>query len=358
MAGDLDQDGEPELVVGARRPTAELYWLDRSSDGTWRRHDLDQGFDTIEAGGVLLDLDGDGDLDLVGGQDSRGDRLFWWECPDDPTQRWTRREICRMAGKKSHDQLAADLDGDGRTELYFWNQGAGLLCAVAIPDDPRASPWPGVRTIATDVREEGLAVADVDGDGRPELLAGFSWYRPPRAPGGAWERHRFADPALGLVTPRVVAADFDGDGRVAIAIAEGDASLSKRARGELYGQLVLFRRRGDPEAFWEPEVLHERLLDPHTLVVADFDSDGRPDLLCGEMGLPRGDHPHPPALRLYLSRGGRLEEHVLDRGIGVHDARVIELDGRRCIVSKSFRVLASLGPREPEADAIHLWVPD
>ena len=44
----------------------------------------------------------------------------------------------------------------------------------------------------------------------------------------------------------------------------------------------------------EAEVLHDRLLDTHTLQVADFDGDGRPDLYVGEMGRADWTVPHPP----------------------------------------------------------------
>jgi hypothetical protein len=350
VAGDVDGDGVPELVVGTRKPTGALFLLRRGAGGEWRSHPIDDGFNTVEAGGVLLDLDGDGDLDLIAGQDVRGQSLFWWECPPDPTQRWTRREIWRMPASQSHDQLVADLDGDGRPELYFWNQRAEAIFWVPVPDEPRVTPWPQVRALATGVREEGFAVADVDGDGRDELIAGGSWYRPPATPGGSWQRHVFAE---GYVAPRVVAADFDGDGRVEIALSEGDASFS---RG--FGRLVLFHQGAGPDGPWEQEVLHQRLLDPHSLAVADFDGDGRPDLFVGEMGWPRGNHPHPPALRIYQNRGRHLEEHVIDRGVGVHDARLVALDGRLCIVSKWYQSVPGEVPRPPEADGIHCWIPE
>jgi len=350
VTGDVDRDGQPEIIIGTRAPRAELFLLKRSAGGGWQRYLIDDTLLTVEAGGALADIDGDGDLDLVAGHDAKGDRLLWWECPDDPTDPWTRREIFHMPGCKSHDQMIADLDGDGRLEVYFWNQGARKLFCVPVPDNPYVSPWPGVCEIADDVLEEGLAAADVDGDGRLELIAGLSWYRPPQTPGGSWERHIFAE---GYVSPKAVAADFDCDGRPEIVISEGDASLN----GREYGRLVRFTSSDNPEALWQAEVLHDRLLDPHSLQVADFDGDGRPDLFVGEMGLPDGSDPHPPAHRIYLSRDGGLEEHIIDTGVGTHESKVIELDGRVGIVCKPFRVLDSSRERGPEIDSIHLLLP-
>ncbi|MGI6610065.1 MAG: hypothetical protein ACOX4G_06090 [Limnochordia bacterium] len=205
VVGDLDGDRIPEIVIGARHPRAELFWLGRTADGTWQRYDMDTSFGTLEAGGVLYDVDGNGDLDFIAGQDGWGDLLFWWECPEDPTPPWIRRVICQMPDRKCHDQLVADLGGDGRPELYFWNQGSKTLFTVPIPEDPRVCPWPGIRPVVEGVLEEGLAVADVDGDGRLELTAGQSWYKPPRDRRGIWERHVFA---TGFVSTRVAAADL------------------------------------------------------------------------------------------------------------------------------------------------------
>ena len=351
VVGDLDGNGVPEIVIGSRKPNPELYWLGRTPAGTWEKHIIDDTFATLEAGGVLFDIDGDGDLDFIAGQDARGDRLYWWECPDDPTRRWQRHEICQMPGNKSHDQIVADLDGDGRPELIFWNQGAARLFWVPIPDDPKVSPWPGIRLIAQDVKEEGLAVADVDGDGRAELIAGQSWYRPVDPQKGLWERHRYAE---GYVAPRVAAADFDGDGRVEIIVSEGDASLN----GRQYGRLVRFKCGHNPEAAWEPELLHDGLLDPHSLVVEDFDGDGQPDLFVGELGMPRGDDSHPPAQRIYWNRNGAFIEEIIEEGLGTHESKAIRLDGALGIVGKPYRSLNGKVPRTPEVDGVHLWLPE
>jgi hypothetical protein len=347
VVGDVDRDGNEEIVVAGRLPEWGVHLIRRASDGSWRRHLIDDTYTRLEAGGVLVDIDGDGRLDFLAGGDWKGDQLFWWhQHPTDPTARWICREVIRMPGMQSHDQLAADLDGDGRPEIYFWNQGSKTLFTVPIPDDPFQTPWPNLSAVATDVQEEGLAVADIDGDGSLELLAGQSWYRRKRS--GGWDRHPFAE---GFVSPRLAVADFDGDGKPEIILAEGDASWN----GRQYGRLARFFAPDDPTKPWPFEILHEKLLDPHSLCIADFDGDGRPDLFVGELGDPRGQHSHPPSPRVYFNRGGRLVETVIDSNVGSHEAKVLTFDGHPAIVSKPFRCIPAPVDREPEVDALYLW---
>lgn len=349
VVGDFNGDGVDEIIIAARAPITEAYWLGRGPDGNWQRHLIDDTFARAEAGGCLWPIAGSGRLDLVLAGDYKGNEVHWWECPPDPTQPWQRRTICRMLVNQSHDQMIADIDGDGRAELYFWNQPLSALFCVPVPDDPRVEPWPGLHVVAGGMREEGLSVADVDGDGKLELIAGLSWYRP--LGGRQWERHEFA---RGYVSPRSAVADFDGDGRPEIAISEGDASLNKRQ----YGRVAVFKAGRDPADLWEEHRLHDRLLDPHSLIAADFDGDGRPDLFVGELGDPLGHDSHPPAMRIYQNLGGgRFQEHIIDQGVGTHEAKLITLDGRPGIAGKPFRVLRNPN-RDLEVDCVHLWLPE
>jgi hypothetical protein len=349
VTGDIDGDGEDEIVVGGRIGPQGLYWYDRGADGKWREHRIDDAYGRLEAGGALCDLDGDGRLDFVGGGDYQGNQICWWQCPEDPTQPWTRRVLWEMPSPQSHDQLIADLDGDGRGEVYFWNQRGKALYVAYLPDDPTVSPWPDVRPILTGEVEEGFAVGDLDGDGRPELLAGLSWYRVPEK--GRYERHRFAE---GFVSPRLAVGDFSGTGRNEIVLAEGDASYHRESK---WGRFVHFRPPANVEDLWRAEVLHEELEDPHTVLAHDFDGDGRPEVFVGELGEPRGEHRHPPAHRIYDYRDGRLVEQIVDSGVGTHEAKLIRLGGKVGIAGKPYRGLRGERPRQSEEDAIHLWMP-
>ena len=350
VVGDLDNDGVPEIVIASRHwdTPDQLHWFGRTDSGEWEPHLIDDTFPSISVGSVLVDLTGNGRLDLIASSDGRSNHVYWWECPDGPTERWVRRDVARLPANRTHDLMLADIDGDGRPELYIWNQDAETVFWVPLPDDPYVTPWPGFRPVVTGVNEEAFAVADVDGDGRLELIAGCSWYR--LLPGGGWERHVYTEDFEG---PRVVAADFDGDGRVEIALCEVGKDI-----GKPYGRLALFRPGADPEDLWVADVLHDRLVDAHSLQVADFDGDGRPDIYVGEMGGTDWIHPHPPEQLIYLNRGDRMEKHIIDTGVGTHEAQVIELDGRVGIVSKPYRALKESGPRPAGVDALYIYLPE
>jgi hypothetical protein len=221
-----------------------------------------------------------------------------------------------------------------------------------VPDDPTVSPWPNVREIVTGVRQEGFAVADIDGDGRDELIAGQSWFKPPSSPGGAWTRHIIADD---FVSPRVAAGDFRGNGKIEVILAEGDASyLTDR----YYGRVARCSFEDDPTQPWQVEILQDKLADPHSVVIADFTGNGLPDLFIGELGDPNAKDRHTPAQRVYFNEGGSLTEQIIDEGLGTHESKAIYIDGQVGVVCKSYRNVRGEIPRTPEVDSIHIWFPE
>ncbi len=331
LFADLSGDGRPDVIIGGKRGPPNLFWYenpasraDAASAGegsAWVRHDMADAPE-LEAGGALLDITGDGRLDVVAGQQISGNELYWFECPADPTAPWTKRVI-EDRFRKYHDQVVGDVDGDGEPEIVAVSQRGHVLFYYDIPPDPRVEPWPRdcFHLIADGTSEylEGLAIVDLDGDGRIELLAGPNVYRP-AGPGEPWRLvQQFAED---FVKTRVDVADLSGAGRLDVVLAEGESDP---------GRLAVC---SPPD--WAPRVLRDDLFHPHSLEIADFDGDGRPDIFTGEMGLGGKTDSR---LLVYLNRGGgEFEEVVISRGIPSHEAKVADLDGdgRPDIVGKPY----------------------
>jgi hypothetical protein len=296
LIADVNADGRNDVIIGGKQGEANVVWYEAPG---WGRHTI--GTARLEAGGVTMDLTGNGLPDLVAGNDAGGSELYWFENPGAAGGQWPRRVI-EDEFLKYHDQAVGDVDGDGRDELVVLSQQSKVVAYYGIPADPRVSPWPREcrHIVAGDLSVEGVAVADLDGDGRNEIIAG-PWIFRRRADG--WRREPIA-PDFRMTCLAV--GDLDGDGLPEVVLSEGESHPAR---------LAWFS--GGPQ--WRMHMLRDDLFHPHSLGVADFDGDGLLDIFVAEMGLGANENPR---MFVYLNRGeGRFEEHLVSEGHPTHCAR-------------------------------------
>jgi hypothetical protein len=323
---DIDKDGLNDIVIGSRSPDdresrsripeGRLVWYRRQARG-WSVYPIDAGLN-IEAGGASADVDGDGDQDLVFGEDFRGKKLYWWEnpCPRfDPQKPWVRREIKNSGGTMHHDQIFGDFDGDGRVELAFWVQRFDGLFLAPIPRDPTAvDPWRATSILPLPAAE-GLGAADIDGDGKVDLIGGGQWFKHTR----------------GLdFRPNVIDEDSRSSRVAAGQLVEGGAPEVVFVNGDGVGRLKWFEHHGGQ--WFGHDVLGEDVIHGHSLQLADINRDGRLDIFCAEMAKWKDsatvpDHPNARMWIFYGDGRGNLVKTLVAAGIDNHESRVADLDG-------------------------------
>src|SRR5690606_17327386 len=100
----------------------------------------------------------------------------------------------------------------------------------------------------------GLAIGDVDGDGKPDILLAdkkqFVWYR-----NGDWKRFVMVDNLTPSDNVCITARDINGDGKVEVAVG-AQWNPSEVSDPEKSGSVHYLIRPEDPTQKWTPVQLH------------------------------------------------------------------------------------------------------
>lgn len=326
VVADFDKNGVNDFVLSFRQKPPALVWYRRAGRG-WNMQVIEKDYLTIEAGGAVWDIDGDGDLDIVFGGDWQSNQVWWWENPYpkfDLGISW-KRHVIKAGGKNQHhDQVFGDFLGARRPQLAFWNQQAATLFLAEIPAEPRtAESWP-MTAILTGAKPagvpyiEGASAFDIDRDGKVDILACDSWFK--HTGDKSFKQVRFA------VGGGLIFAGYFKPGKYPqIVISPGDAG----------GRVRIYECVGNPEvaADWKPhDLLDREVIHGHSLQLADINGDGNLDIFVAEMAKwheqqPQPDNPDATAWILYGDGAGNFTQTVLAKGQGWHEARVADLDG-------------------------------
>ena len=282
---DIDRDGRADLVVANHLDSRLLVYRNVGTGNVISASTFAPAV-SFTTGSMphdmaVGDIDGDGRMDVVTGNLGNHTVSLFRNTSSAGTVQFADRIDIAAGGQLPHGVALGDLDGDGRQDLLvacfdsdsvslFRNMGSGVSAAT-FPEPAILRPGDGPHTIKA---------GDLTGDGRPEVVvANFEtpsveilWYVPsPTAEVAPFRTNNFTRI---MHLPRggnaLHLGDIDGDGQTDIAVGHWRTQTLAVFRHSDPGGAIL---RFDPPA--ELSVGH----NIHSVVVRDLDGDSRPELV-------------------------------------------------------------------------------
>ena len=233
---------------------------------------------------LIADVDGDGKPDLIVADGYSGQIAIFRNVGTNgflATNSFATPVVLKTGtgtfGANPYTVVAADLDGDGRLDIVALNADSNVVSVF-----PNTS-WPGNISFAPRIDLpagnvlRGLAVEDLNGDGKPDIVTGNS-----TSPGtisvfqnlstiGSIAFAPRVDFAAGNDPAQVVIGDVDGDGLPDIAVANG---------GD--GTVSVFRNLGGGTITtnsFAPQVVFPAPFQCNAITIGDVDRDSKVDML-------------------------------------------------------------------------------
>ncbi|HSV99196.1 MAG TPA: HEAT repeat domain-containing protein [Sedimentisphaerales bacterium] len=312
---DVNRDGKLDILSGG-------LWYEAPD---WKKHFVreikEEGNYFYDFANLPMDVDGDGWVDTAGAA-WHNKMVYWVRNPGKTGEPWQVFEVDTPGNMET--AMAYDIDGDGQLDILpnIMSEAAwyGFTRDASAPQGVKWQKHP----LPKEAAGHGLGAGDVNKDGRCDVVTPKGWLEQ-NADGGWLWRPEFE---LGYAGIPILVHDVDGD---------GDSDLIW-GLGHNYGLYWLEQKNADGKRTWEKHLIDDSWSQPHFMLMADLDNDGRDELVTGKRYYahngndPGGNDPRCVYYYDFDATAKKWARHVLHEGgtvgFGINTMAVdIDADG-------------------------------
>ena len=273
-ASDIDGDGDTDIIGSAYYTNDVKLWMNQGGDPvSWSEYTIDGDF-THPAEVYAADVDGDGRTDILGSAYDAA-LISWWRNDGGDPSAWVENSI-KEGYHGAHDVWAGDLDDDGDTdvvgvaaeddEIAWWRNEGGdpIQWSEQVIDDQVDYPC----------RVEAV---DIDHDGRLDVLAAIWTDREV-----AWWRNGGGDPIVW--DKQIIRSNYTGAHGIHSADLDDDGDIDVIGAAMNLGDVTIWWNEGGDPISWSEQVVAGNFNGAGYVYSHDIDGDGDLDIVGSSWG--------------------------------------------------------------------------